>query len=86
MTKKKKLTYNELMSYVNYLERKLTYHINTLNKTVELYIDFKKDGPKFTTFIEKKYKDKERLKKDNEKVSPMQTTPPTKGKEEAKVS
>ena len=56
--KKKKMTYNELLSamenYVSYLDKKFIHHLNTTNKTLELYIDFKKDDKDFTNFINKR--------------------------------
>jgi len=63
---------------VNYLERKLTYHINTLNKTIELYVEFNKNGKEFTKFIEETCKKEQKLgtssvsKEKNEKMSKLQ--------------
>ena len=54
-SKKKKVTYNQLTSYVNFLESKLNYNINVLSKTLDHYINFKKDDKKFANYLEKKY-------------------------------
>ena len=38
---------NKMQSYVNYLDKKFTHHLNTTNKTIELYVDYKNDDKGF---------------------------------------
>ena len=52
-SKEKKITYKQLLSYVNYLENKLNYNINILSKTVDHYIRFNKHDKKFMKYLEK---------------------------------
>ena len=65
MSKIKKATYKELMSYVSYLENKLNFNVSVLSKTMDHYIKFNKDDKKFMKYLEKVVPDNEKdIKKD----------------------
>ena len=59
MSKKKKLTYNELANYVVNFESKVNDAVNVIGKTMTDYIEFKKDKDKFITHLKEKYEKKE---------------------------
>ena len=48
---KKKVTYNQLMSYIDFLENKLNFNINVLSRTIDHYIRFRKDDKKFMKYL-----------------------------------
>ena len=52
--KQKKVTYKQLMSYVDFLEKKLNYNVNVLSRTLDLYIKFKKDDKAFLMHLKSK--------------------------------
>lgn len=59
--KQKKITYKQLMSYVDFLEKKINYNVNILSRTFDLYIKYKKDDKAFLKYL----KDKENQERQN---------------------
>ena len=59
MTKKKKLTYNELANYIVITENKLVHAINVVGTTLTDFIEFNKKNDSFKKFLKKKYAKKE---------------------------
>ena len=71
------MTYKELMNkmqcYVNYLDKKFTHHLNTTNKTIELYVDYKNDDKGFTDYINKRYEKEQKTHEKSKQVSEVST-------------
>ena len=59
MSKKKKLTYNELANYMVMTENKLVNAINVVGTTLTDFIEFNKKNDSFKKFLKKKYAKKE---------------------------
>ena len=59
MSKKKKLTYNELANYIVITENKLVHAINVVGTTLTDFIEFNKKNDSFKKFLKKKYAKKE---------------------------
>lgn len=62
MTKKKKLTYNELANYMVMTENKLVNAINIVGTTLTDFIEFNKKNDSFKKYLKKKYAKKEEVK------------------------
>ncbi len=70
---RKKATYNQLMSYVNFLESKINYNINVMSKTLDHYIRFKKDDKEFMDYLQKTMGKEQKEQNNEEKISKKET-------------
>tara|TARA_Y100001963_G_scaffold21443_2_gene27690 strand:- start:6867 stop:7100 length:234 start_codon:yes stop_codon:yes gene_type:complete len=58
MSKKKKLTYNELANFIVNLDNKLSHAISVVGASLTDYVEMKGDKEDFMKHLKKKYKEK----------------------------